>query len=522
MDKRIISDQDTVWKSPTKYFVAALIILFGIFILYISRGIVTLLLTSALLAFIASPLIKFFHEEFKLPRGLSVAITYLLAGLFLLIVPIAFLSQGTKALNFFLGLNYLEVAQDFLKWLETFLNSIKVLNFPIVDPIVDNAINSMLQALQNIQKPNSTLPQTPEIDTVLQSLINAFTVGYDIVAGIVGGVISGVLAFVFLIMTSIYFSIDGENFLHTLLEKLPPAYQPEFSSLAARIRNVWEGFFRGQVTLMLTIGSIIWIGGSLIGLPFALVLGVISGLLEILPNLGPTLATLPAVIIALILGPTNYEMNHLLFALIVISFYVLVQFFENSLLVPKIMGGALDLHPILVITGVFVGATVWGILGALIAAPMIATFKEIFGYIFYKLAWEEPKSNYQAPPEEAPGILQVVNKYLQRFRRKKPTSQSISEEIISPSTLSENVLINKEYSTPTDTTLDTGKDSKILHPEVKYAPPLYNQDHEIVKKNPRTYSNRERSGSTAFVLLSIAGVFSSILFYIESKKTGKE
>jgi len=171
------------------------------------------------------------------------------------------------------------------------------------------------------------------------------------------------------------------------------------------------------------------------------------------------------------------------------------------------MGGALDLHPILVITGVFVGATVWGILGALIAAPMIATFKEIFGYIFYKLAWEEPKTKYQAQPEEETGILQGIKNFFQRYKRKKTDLQSIAEEIISPSTSPENDLMKRKISAPPYTIRDTEKDSQKILPAAQYSPSLYNQDHTMEKRNPRTYP---RSGSIAFILLLLQ-VYSSIL-----------
>jgi len=469
---------DTAWKTPTKYFVAACLILFGLFIFYISRAILTLLLTAALLAFIASPVIKLFHHKLKLSKGLSVAITYLLAALFLLTAPFAFLSQGTKALNFFLGLDYIQIAENSLSWVENFLNSIKILDIPIIDPFVDNIVTSMIDALQNIQTPDTSTTKVPEIDTVIQSLVSAFAVGADIVAGIVGGVISGVMAIIFLILTSIYFSLDGENFLHNLLERLPPAYKPEYTALADRIRHVWEGFFRGQITLMVTIGIIIWLGGSLLGLPFALVSGVISGLMEILPNLGPTIATIPAIIIALFLGPTYFELNPFLYALLIVGFYVSVQFLENSFLVPKIMGDALDLHPILILTGVFVGATVWGIIGALIAAPVIATFKEILEYLYFKLAWEKPKINYEYPPEEEKQFFQHIPSFFQRFTKKDRISEQKS-------------------------------DSRIVVEKVPVS---------IIPNNGCLFQE-EKTGLLALILLTIASIITGIFLYSKNKKT---
>ena len=123
-------------------------------------------------------------------------------------------------------------------------------------------------------------------------------------------------------------------------------------------------------------------------------------MLEIIPSLGPILATVPAVIVALLQGSTYLPVSHLTFALIVIGFYILVQMFENNLIVPKVLGAAVDLHPLLVMTGVLVGASVAGILGALLAAPVLATIKEIVSYSFNKLMGQNPFPEPQTPPRQ--------------------------------------------------------------------------------------------------------------------------
>jgi predicted PurR-regulated permease PerM len=167
-------------------------------------------------------------------------------------------------------------------------------------------------------------------------------------------------------------------------------------TLLNRLRIVWARFFKGQVLLMVIVGMLVWIGGAAIGLPGAFALGVIAGLLEIIPNLGPTLSAIPAVIVALLQGSTYLGVNNFVFALIVIALYIGVNALENNLIVPKILGDAVDLHPLIVFTGVIVGAITWGILGALLAAPVIASVKEIVSYLYRKILAEDP-----FPPEEA-------------------------------------------------------------------------------------------------------------------------
>jgi predicted PurR-regulated permease PerM len=107
------------------------------------------------------------------------------------------------------------------------------------------------------------------------------------------------------------------------------------------------------------------------------------------------LAAIPAVIVALLQGSTYIHVSPLIMALIVILFYILVQQVENSLLVPKVLGQAVDLPPLVVLTGVLVGAEVGGLLGVLLATPVIATIRDIIRYIYRKILGEDP-----FPPEE--------------------------------------------------------------------------------------------------------------------------
>jgi predicted PurR-regulated permease PerM len=163
---------------------------------------------------------------------------------------------------------------------------------------------------------------------------------------------------------------------------------------------------------MLIIGTVTWIGNAALGLPGAFALGVIAGIMELIPNLGPFLAAIPAVIVALIQGSTYIGVSHWIFALIIIGFYVLVQQFENTFVVPRILGDAVNLHPLVVMLGVLIGANVAGILGALLAAPVIASGREIVRYLYQKILGEEPFPPEQEETEEVESPLWKQGKLL--------------------------------------------------------------------------------------------------------------
>ena len=156
---------------------------------------------------------------------------------------------------------------------------------------------------------------------------------------------------------------------------------------------VWNSFLRGQIVLSLTIGTVVFIVAWILGLPSPVVLGIIAGILEAVPYIGPILAAIPAVLLAYFqydqswLGTT---VGPVWFTLIVTASYWGVQQLENYFVVPRIMGRQLKLHPVVVFMAALAGASVAGVLGILLASPILATLR-IFGrYTSRKLTDRQP------------------------------------------------------------------------------------------------------------------------------------
>lgn len=388
------------WKLATKYVVGVGLAILGVYILYLSRPIISLLVIAALIAFLVRPLINFLHQRLRIPRRFSVLITYLLASVVLLLAPLIIVPPIVDAVNYLISLDYQLLIDNLLNWLETNLIVLKESNLQLLTFRIDlqNTIDPILDALQNASPVFALEP--PSIDVILSSLGSAFAVSYGVAVGVVGSVFSGIVAFVFMILASIYFSLDAQRFYESFLSITPESHRSEINRIVRRLRHIWDAFFRGQITLMVLIGFVVWLGLTLLGLPGAFALGVIAGVLEIIPNLGPFLAAVPAVIVALLQGSTVLEVNNFIFALIIIGFYILVQMLENYLIVPKVLGEAVELHPLVVISGVLVGASVWGILGALLATPLIASGREIVHYLYRKTLGEDPFPPEEKPPED--------------------------------------------------------------------------------------------------------------------------
>ncbi|NLF12300.1 MAG: AI-2E family transporter, partial [Anaerolineaceae bacterium] len=152
----------------------------------------------------------------------------------------------------------------------------------------------------------------------------------------------------------------------------------------------WKAFFRGQVVLGIVVGTVVWILMTIVGLPNAGLMGIVAGLLEVVPTFGPVLATIPAVLIAFFIGSVYLPLSNFWFAVLVLGLYVLIQQVENAYLVPRIMGRRMQLHPVIIFIGVLAGGFLAGTLGVLLAAPVIGTVRVVLRYTYAKLLDQEP------------------------------------------------------------------------------------------------------------------------------------
>ncbi len=385
MNGKMNPEPNTEWRLETKYLVAVGLVIFALYVIHLMRSVLSLLVLASLIAMVANPTIRFLQLRLKIPRRGAVAITYLLASILILIIPFVLLPPIVSAVNFVLHLNYAELINTFKLGAETSLiqlrdNGLRILGIKIV---VDQIVNPILGAVQNVAP---FTPQEPASLTALfSSLGQALTRSVGLVLGAAGSIGTAVVSFFLMILASIFLSEDAYKMRDLIVNNLPPAYQPEIDSLLFRLRNTWNSFLLGQGALMLFVVVLVWLGATILGLPGALALGIVAGILELLPNLGPFLAVIPAAVIALTQGSTHFALSNWVFTLIVIGFYVAVRQIENLVIVPRLMGRAVKLHPLVVILGFFVGAASFGILGAILSTPVIASMKEIVRYLYMKI-----------------------------------------------------------------------------------------------------------------------------------------
>ena len=381
---------NTEWHKTTKHLVAVGMVVFGIYLLYLSRHILNILVVAALVAFLLMPVVIFLQQRLRMPRVIAILFSYLVLIITILLSPLILLPPVIDGFEVIVGVDYQTLVQNLLQGIYGTLQTISLVETHFLGFTLDfsRLVEPALVVFQDASL--NSMMALPSTETILTSIQSALTLTFDVATNLAGSVLTSLLAVLLTILYSVYFSMDAQQLGPRFLRVVPEAYRPEIATLMRRLSATWRAYFRGQLILMVTIGTVTFIGNAALGLPGAFSLAVVAGLLEMIPNLGPLLAAVPAVSVALLQGSTYLDVNHFILVLMVIGFYILVQQVENNFIVPHILGEAVELHPLVIMGGVVVGTSAAGIVGALLAAPVIASGKEIMSYLYAKIQSQEP------------------------------------------------------------------------------------------------------------------------------------
>lgn len=292
--------------------------------------------------------------------------------LFLLLLIIFFQNIAGILIGLFIALlvsvatnpfvNFLE-KRRIPRWLSAFLilftlfSSLIILAIFTISPLIKETQNFVQQQLPGLI--DSLAPYNIDLSTITAQLSGA----PRNVARIALGTFSGIITFFTLLVITYYFLKDRPNLktnlAHLFGDDKAETYFKVFSELELRL-GAWV---RGELMLMLIVGLLSYFGFVLIGLPYAIPLAVIAGLLELVPNIGPTIAAIPAVLVGFSVSPTHGFMA--------LGLTILIQQLENNLIVPKIMQQAIGLHPVVTIVSLLVGFELGGPLLAVLSLPII-------------------------------------------------------------------------------------------------------------------------------------------------------
>ena len=327
--------------APARLVLLALAAVLGVWLAIHLQDILIQVLIATILAAGITPLT---HQltRIGLPRGLSVILIYLL--LILAIVGLGFLIVPPVVAEV---QSLVKQAPDFGA---RFVRSLDALQkqFPFLPPL-GPALASQLQQLGN------------SAGAIFVQALN--------IIGVALGVFGGLLTAILTLLVTFYLVVDGQRIRDYLLSFLPVGQRPRARRVTDAIGQRMGGWRLGQIALSASIGVASFIALMLIGFNNPLLLAVVAAVAELLPIIGPWIAAVPAVIVAFTQDPVK--------ALLTIIAYIIIQQLESNLLAPRIMGRAVRLHPLAVILALLAGASLFGIVGALVAVPVASAISVI-------------------------------------------------------------------------------------------------------------------------------------------------
>lgn len=298
-------------------------------VLYLVRDIILILIVSMVLASAMDPLVDWLYRKAKFPRGLSVILVYLV-----------------------------------------FISLIVAVFYFLIPPIVTE-FGQLAQRLEGLREEVSF--RTSSLAKILDKL--SVTQGFSSLGqnfskitknffATTLGVFNGIVQVIAVLVISFYL-ISSESGMKNFIKSLVPfKHQAYAVVLTGKIQTKIGYWLLGQLILSGFIFILIFAGLTILGVKYALALALLAGLLEIVPYLGPILSAVPAVFVAFVQSPP--------LALFVVMLYLVVQQVENYILVPKIMGRTVGANPVVILVAVLVGFKLAGVLGMLLAVPIVA------------------------------------------------------------------------------------------------------------------------------------------------------
>ncbi len=353
--------------SPRVFILIAAGLIAGL-VLWMARDSIRPFILGLLFVYLLDPPVRWLARR-GVRRTLAILIVYVL---------------GIAAFVGFLAVTLTPLVNQFIRFVEDF-------------PKLANDLNGQLQHLSDIYHNLDIPPGLRDwIDNLIAGIGSGSSGGSTIDIKSILPLLTGassllgaLFAYFILPVWVAYILKDKTNLVATFDRSLPASWRFDVWAVIKTVERDFGQWVRGQLFLGLVVGVATFIGllvlaelvDPIFG-QYAVLLAVIAGLLELVPIIGPIISAIPAVLLAATVGVVAVIAALLL--------YFLVQQVENNFLVPKIQGDAVQLHPAAVVFAIIVGGSLAGLLGAILALPVTAAFRDVTRYLFRRLSPDEP------------------------------------------------------------------------------------------------------------------------------------
>lgn len=317
--------------------IKVLVILALLILAYLIRSIIVILFVAFILVSILEPMVGWLKSK-KIPKVLAVLMIYLILLSFLALIVILLIPP----------------ISDQAEQLQA--------NFPVY-------WNKIIDDMNTVSRILSSYGLSAPIKNYLSSVDISAIFNEDVFER-VGDFFKNIFSFFVVLVITFYLLVE-ENATKKILRSIMPVNALPYSyQMVNKIQSQLGLWLRGQLILSFSIFLLVFLTLSVLNIKYALILAIIAGILEFIPYLGPAFSGFIAVSLTFMHSPVQ--------ALIVLICYILIQIFENNILVPNVMRHAVGLNPVISIVSLLVGATLGGFIGVILAIPMATSLSVIF------------------------------------------------------------------------------------------------------------------------------------------------
>lgn len=352
--KKALKRKGIKFSPAAKSIVLAISAIFILFILRYSGQVIHPFIWALITTYLFAPLIYFLETKTRIHRGFWIILLYIILGLVI-----------------YWALSY----------------AIPLANNEISEIIGTDKVSSasFLGHIEKIGKTNILGFEINYSETVSKLRIWLREQITTLAVPVFFGFMERMILIVAYLIITFYLLLDGEYYIRLFLLLFPTKYRRELTNVAASINQTLGAYLSGQVILILIMSIASWIVLSILKVHYALVLCIATGVLEVIPIIGPITATTLAALVAFYQPTAAWGLTNVTLTLIVISAYFILRQVEDLIVIPNVVGKFIHVHPVVVIFALFIGARVGGILGIFLALPCSAVLKVLFNYFYPKL-----------------------------------------------------------------------------------------------------------------------------------------
>ncbi len=348
------------WNLPFRYWLLSVLTILSLGLLWFARELMGPLIIGALLAFLLNPAIVFLSQRTNLSRSWAATIV-LFSGL-----------GAVIALSALMVPRLIDEIQVLFVDFQGILAQIQdTLSKPVV--ILDWVFH-----FEHL---------TPDLTRLLSESITAIPEN----AFLILEATSKNLIWSLVILATVYYLLrDWPRLRNWFFGIIPEPYQEDARQIYIEIKQIWQGYLRGNLALMVITGIMFSLAWLAIGLPGALILGLVAGVLTIIPDLGPAIAGVLAVVVALFEGSTYLNISNFWFAVLVTGIYLLLINIKGIWIRPRIFARSVHMHDGIVFVAIMAAVVLQGILGALVIVPVLASAGVFLRYIYHRWMGTSP------------------------------------------------------------------------------------------------------------------------------------